>query len=515
MSYETALDDFLNLKNGSEIPPALQKPQALLKLPKGAMSIFIDIEKNEAVYRYDARTYEDRREDAITNLSFLLRLKEYLEVAKHLKPKYISKAYDDDIFVIAVKEPIAKLMNIDEKIKFEELIVKLEIYDEDFKIRDIDDFMPMIPNEIVEEAIYRKDFCFSCGIFVEDDSDKVYYYDEEFGGTIICGSCYYSFGEGVDEVEEPTEERLRKEREALRKYEERKKKKEDTMTKEEREEYFKEQWSSFWASLQAKEQYVKVANEVEEKTIEEKKEETKPEEPKILKIYFNNTKDFFEHLKLLEVVDDYAGFILNSNGLQYCQMNPSHVFLISAKFKAKIENIEECRFAIYLRDFLRILSNEDLKNAKNLMLEVDLANKKARIFTDTINIEVGLIDEEVNDALEPKMFFDVEAEIDLKYLLNAIKGFETIKISVENDRVYVEARNEMVKKKSFIPSKLNSFKNGTLAYYNVHYIEKFLKKAVRLTKTAKLSFSHNKPFNIRFETKIAKISYWLAPKVEE
>ncbi|MFH7859409.1 MAG: hypothetical protein QXR03_00200 [Candidatus Aenigmatarchaeota archaeon] len=506
MSYETALDDFL-AKDGKELPKDLQKPQVLLKLPKGAMSIFI--KDNGAIYRYDGKCYENRREDAITNLVFLLRLKEYLEVAKHLKPILLSKAYDDDIFVFAVKEPIAK--NIDERIKFEELIVKLEIYDEDFKIRDIDDFTPMIPNEIVEEAIYRKDFCFSCGIFVEDGSDKVYYYDEEFGGAIICSSCYYSFGEGVDEVEEPAEPT----EEQLRKYEERKKKKEDMMTKEEREEYFKEQWNSFWASLQAKEQYIEVANEVEEKTIEEKKEETKPEEPKILKIYFNNTKDFFEHLKLLEVVDDYAGFILNSNGLQYCQMDPSHVFLISAKFKAKIEKCEEeCKFAIDLRDFIRIVSNEDLKNAKNLTLEVDLTNKKARIFTDIISIEGEILDE-VNDALEPKMFFDVEAEIDLKYLLNAIKGFETIKISVENDRLYIDGRNEIVKKKTFIPSKMLTFRNGTLAYYNANYLEKFLKKAIKLKNFAKLSFSHNKPLCIEFETKIAKINYYLAPKVEE
>ncbi|MFH7835794.1 MAG: hypothetical protein QXL51_04280, partial [Candidatus Aenigmatarchaeota archaeon] len=312
----------------------------------------------------------------------------------------------------------------------------------------------------------------------------------------------------VEEPAEPTEEQLRK-------YEERKKKKEDMMTKEEREEYFKEQWSSFWASLKEEpigEQYV--ANEVE-KTIEEKKEETKPEEPKILKIYFNNTKDFFEHLKLLEVVDDYAGFIIDNEGLKYCQMDPSHVSLISAKFKSKIEKCEEeCKFAIDLRDFIRIVSNEDLKNAKNLTLEVDLTNKKARIFTDIISIEGEILDE-VNDALEPKMFFDVEAEIDLKYLLNAIKGFETIKISVENDRLYIDGRNEIVKKKTFIPSKMLTFRNGTLAYYNANYLEKFLKKAIKLKNFAKLSFSHNKPLCIEFETKIAKINYYLAPKVEE
>ncbi|MEM3406857.1 MAG: hypothetical protein QXY18_00190 [Nitrososphaerota archaeon] len=519
---ETALDDFLNIKDGSEIPPALQKPQALLKLPKGAVSIFIN-ENNEVVYRYDEKCYENRKEDLITNLVFLLRLKECLEVVKHLKPILLSKAYDDDIFAYVIPEPIAKMTEIEDKIKFEELIVKLEIYDEDFKIRDIDDFMPMIPNEIVEEAIYRKDFCFSCGIFVEDDSDKVYYYDEEFGGTIICGSCYFDFqgyAEEVDEVEEknaePTEERLRKEREALRKYEERKKKKEDTMTKEEREEYFKEQWSSFWASLKEEpigEQYV--ANEVEEAIKEKKEEKTKPAESKILKIYFNNAKDFFEILRLLEVIDDYAGFIIDNEGLKYCQMDPSHVSLISAKFKSKIEKCEEeCKFAIDLRDFIRIVSNEDLKNAKNLTLEVDLTNKKARIFTDIISIEGEILDE-VNDALEPKMFFDVEAEIDLKYLLNAIKGFETIKISVENDRLYIDGRNEIVKKKTFIPSKMLTFRNGTLAYYNANYLEKFLKKAIKLKNFAKLSFSHNKPLCIEFETKIAKINYYLAPKVEE
>ncbi|MEM7818358.1 MAG: hypothetical protein QXP52_02645 [Candidatus Aenigmatarchaeota archaeon] len=507
MGYDTILDDFLNLKNGSEIPPALQKPQALLKLPKGSMSIFI--QDNKVVYRYDGKCYEGRREDAITNLVFLLRLRDYLEVAKQLKPKYISKAYEDDIFVIAVKEPTIKSMNIDEKMKFEGLRVKLEIYEEDFKIRDLSDFEPMIPNDIVEEAIDGKDFCFFCNLPLKS---KIYCYDEEFGGMIICYNCFKETQdtEEVNEVEEPTEEQLRK-------YEERKEKMKDNLTKEQREQYFKEQWSSFWASLKEEaigEQYV--ANEVEEAIEEKKEEKTKPEEPKILKIYFDNAKDFFEILRLLEVIDDYAGFTLNSNGLQYCQIDASHVSLISANFKAKYESIEECKFTIDLRDFTKGVSNEELRNMKNssLELEIDLTNKKARIFTDIINIEGEILDEEVNDALEPKMVFDVEGEVDLKYLLNAIKGFETIKISVESDRLYVDARNEMVKKKSFIPSKLITFRNGTLAYYNVHYIEKFLKKAVRLTKTAKLSFSHNKPLCITFETKIAKISYWLAPKVE-
>lgn len=89
----------------------------------------------------------------------------------------------------------------------------------------------------------------------------------------------------------------------------------------------------------------------------------------------------------------------------------------------------------------------------------------ARIFS-AINIEGEILNEEFKEIPKPKIGFNAKFEIDLKNLLNAIKGFEFEKLSIENDRLYVDARNEMVKKK--------------------------------VTKL----------------TKIAKISYYLAPRVE-
>jgi len=236
----------------------------------------------------------------------------------------------------------------------------------------------------------------------------------------------------------------------------------------------------------------------------------------IVRIHFCNAKEFYEHLKLLEVINDYqAFFTLNENGLFYNQMDPAHISAIFMKFKGIYESIKECKFGIYLGDFTRIISNEDLKNSK-LTLEIDIANKRVRILINTINLEGELIDfDEENNIPEPKLIFDVEAEIDLRNLLNAIKSFDYIKISIENDKLFIEGRNEIVKKKTFIPSKFNNFKNGTLAYYNTCYLKNFLKKVVKLKNIAKLRFSNNKPLNISLETKIARIDYYLASRVEE
>jgi len=239
-------------------------------------------------------------------------------------------------------------------------------------------------------------------------------------------------------------------------------------------------------------------------------------EQKIIKMQFS--KEFIEILRLLKVIDEYQAFFhLNNKGMQYSMLDPSHVQLLLVDFKGMYENIEECKFGIRIGDFLNIISSEDLKNMNNLTLEIDLANKKMRMLTNTINIEGDLIYTEGSDEFaflpEPKLDAEVEAEIDLKNLLNAIKGFEEAKLTIENGRLFVYTENENIKKKTFIPSKLSS-KDGVCSVYSNHYLGEFLKRAVRLTKSAKLLFANEKPLNIKFETKIAKISYWLAPRVE-
>jgi hypothetical protein len=224
---------------------------------------------------------------------------------------------------------------------------------------------------------------------------------------------------------------------------------------------------------------------------------------------------------LLRVIDDDAWFKITNEGLQYNEMDASRISALFMKFKGEIENFKECKFSIYLNDFIKIISNEDLKQMSNkeLTFEVDLANKKARILSSTINIEGDItLEEEYNeysDFPEPKAILNAEAEVDLANLLNAIKGFETAKIILEKgERLFIEARKESMKKKTFIPSKIAKGGNEE-SVYAVNFLSNFLKRAIKLKKPAKLRFSNKMPLNINFETPIAEISYWLAPRVEE
>jgi hypothetical protein len=476
----TSLDDFLNLKEGKELPKEKQIPQSSLKLPKGAMSIFVD-KNNEAVYRYDLNCYINSNEEAITSLIYLLRLKEYLENAFHIensnvKPIYISKAYDDDIFVI-VKADIEK--TIEQKIKFEELIVKIAVYPNKYiDVKDLSDYEPEIPNEIVDEAINKKDFCFNCGISLEQGYKCYHTLRKPINeGMIVCSNCIPENEEGVEEI---TSEK----------------------TNEEQEEGKEEQIEN---------------EEVEEK--EDKKQETIIE-AKPIRIHFDNGKEFIGHLRLLRVIDDDAWFKITNEGLEYSEMDASRISALFMKFKGEIENFKECKFSIYLNDFIKIISNEDLKqmNNKDLTFEVDLENKKARILS-SIDIEGDItLEEEYNeysDFPEPKAILNAEAEVDLVNLLNAIKGFDTAKIILEKgERLFIEARKESIKKKTFIPSKIAKGGNEE-SIYDMNFLSNFLKGAIRLKKIAKLRFSNKMPLNIKFETSIAEISYWLAPRVEE
>jgi len=510
---ETSLDDFLNVKEGKELPKEKQIPQNSLILPKGAMSIYID-EKGEATYRYDLNCYINSNEEAITSLIYLLRLKEYLENAFHIekskvKPTYISKAYDDDIFVIVKADIEARVSNevIERKIKFEELEVKIAVYPMNANIRDLSDYEPKIPNEIVDEAINKKDFCFNCGIPL-DPVYKCYFTLKEpiNKGMIICINCLGSLSNNDYNAEIAFEKTEEKQEES---------KEENEVIEEGKEEQIENEIA------EKNEEPIVENEEVEEK--EDKKQETIIEaKPKgIMRIYFSNGKEFIEHLRLLKTINDDAWFKITNEGFQYGQLDPSKISAIFMKFKAEIENFKECKFGIYLDDFIKIINNEDLKqmNNKELTFEVDLENRKARILSSTINIEGDItIEDECNeyeDFQEPKAILNAEAEVDLANLLNSIKGFDTAKIILEKgERLFIEARKESMKKKTFIPSKIAKGGNEE-SIYDVNFLSNFLKRAIKLKKIAKIKFSNKMPLNIKFETSIAEISYWLAPRVEE
>jgi hypothetical protein len=491
----TSLDDFLN-QEGKELPKEKQIPQSSLKLPKGAMSIFID-KNNEAVYRYDLNCYINSNEEAITSLIYLLRLKEYLENAflvenSKVKPTYISKAYDDDIFVI-VKADIEQ--TIEKRIKFEGLDVKIAVYPNKYiDVKDLSDYEPKIPNEIVEEAMNKKDVCILCGIPLEHK----YYYTLRKPineGAIVCLGCIDILPSDDNDVKITFEKTEEKQEPIIE-------------TNEEQEEDKEEQ----------------IENEEVEEKEDEKQETIIQAKPKgIIRIYFANGREYIEHLKLLKTINDDAWFILSRDSLQYGQLDPSHISAIFVKFfKAEIENFKECKFGIYLDDFIKIISNEDLRqmNNKELTFEVDLENKKARILTDVINIEGDILEEEgyneYTDIPEPKIVASAKVEVDLANLLNAIKGgFDVVKLILEKgERLFVETRKESMKKRTFIPSKVISGGNES-SIYNEYYLENFLKRAVKLKKTAKLEFSNKMPLKISLETKIATIDYYLAPRVEE
>jgi hypothetical protein len=515
----TSLDDFLN-NEGKELPKEKQIPQSSLKLPKGAMSIFID-ENNEAVYRYDLNCYINSNEDAITSLIYLLRLKDYLENAflvenSKVKPTYISKAYDDDIFVI-VKADIEK--TIEQKIKFEELIVKIAVYPNKYiDVKDLSDYEPEIPNEIVDEAISRKDFCFVCGVPLEQGYKCYHTLKKPINeGAIVCINCLDSLSNN-DYDAKTTFEKTNKKQEEVAKdneepiietNEEQEESKENEVIEEDKEEQIENEVA------EENEEPIVENEEVEEK--EDKKQETIIE-AKPIRIHFNNGKEFIEHLKLLKTIDDEAWFKITNEGLQYSQMDASRISALFMKFKGEIENFKECKFSIYLDEFLRVISNEDLKQMKDLTFEVDLANRKTK-FLSSIDMEGDItLEEEYNeysDFPEPKAILNAEVEVDLNSLLNSIKGFDTAKLILEKgERLFIEARKENIKKKTFIPSKIAKGGNEE-SIYDVNFLSNFLKRAIKLKKIAKIGFSNKMPLNIKFETSIAEISYWLAPRVEE
>jgi hypothetical protein len=308
--------------------------------------------------------------------------------------------------------------------------------------------------------------------------------------------------EKVEEEKYPTEEQKRK-------YEERLEKLKDDLYPNERERYFIEQWEAFWKKIDAKPIKLPIG----------------------IKIQFENIKEFYDHLKLIQkTIGDEATFIIKKDGLEYSQMDPSHIQLLAISFDKystwQYEIIEDYiipddridydnpRFTIDLGLLLPHISNEDLKSSDGVFLEANIKNNKIKIWSNTFEVESEMF-EMHEDVPIPKIDLPNIATIDLRKLNDAIKKFDSVKFFVNENKLIADVRDEFTTKKAVISEEVENNANGIEAIYSAVILSNFLNYASKLIKKAELKFTKNMPLQISFKTNIAKVEYLLAPRVED
>ncbi|RLG61598.1 hypothetical protein DRN87_02115 [Candidatus Geothermarchaeota archaeon] len=119
----------------------------LYKLPTGAVSVYFK-EGEGFVIRYDSRTYENRLDDLITNLTVLSKIWNRL-IQLNPSPRYLSKAYDDDIYAIVID--VINDREGEDRIEIEGFKVAVSKHRIGARILDLARNEPEIPADAIEE----------------------------------------------------------------------------------------------------------------------------------------------------------------------------------------------------------------------------------------------------------------------------------------------------------------------------------------------------------------------------
>ncbi len=121
------------------------------RLPTGAVSVYFK-EGEGFTIRYDSLTYNSRMEDLIMNLSVLSNIWNRL-IQLNLSPRYISKAYDDDIYAIVID---INNREGEMEIEIDGLKVKVSKHRIGAKILDLSRSEPEIQHDVIRELEKRR-----------------------------------------------------------------------------------------------------------------------------------------------------------------------------------------------------------------------------------------------------------------------------------------------------------------------------------------------------------------------
>ena len=141
--------DVISLKTVAENSP--------YTLPVGSVSVYYR-EGEGFKYHYDANTYKKEHEDPdkalLANLGILATIWNKL-IDLEYSPRYLSKAYDDDIYAIVLTNTVPTGKESDEYMEVDRLRIHISKHPLDAKILDLSQWTPVIPDEIEKEMFDR------------------------------------------------------------------------------------------------------------------------------------------------------------------------------------------------------------------------------------------------------------------------------------------------------------------------------------------------------------------------
>ncbi len=221
-----------------------------------------------------------------------------------------------------------------------------------------------------------------------------------------------------------------------------------------------------------------------------------------------------------------ATFEVNSEGISFRGMDPSHVALIDINWPNSSFEVYECnreiRFGLRIDELIKLLKRAN----KNDNIEVGIEDDTLLILKimDSYNkrYKIRLIDATSSTTPIPKLSFNTKVGLDIQTFRDVLDDIETvadyITISTKDGKILFEGRGDLGEASIELDTNENiklDIKENSRATYSLEYLSSIIKAVGSNTEELTIEFSNAMPIKLKFKvTDVGEISFYLAPRVE-
>ncbi|MFA4907230.1 MAG: proliferating cell nuclear antigen (pcna) [archaeon] len=246
-----------------------------------------------------------------------------------------------------------------------------------------------------------------------------------------------------------------------------------------------------------------------------------------MELVLENAQDFRRSIDAISVLIDEAEFVIDEKSLSLKATDPSQISLVDyslPKSAFKQYKVDETRKIGVDLDYLaQIVSRAKPKDELQLSLDEDGSRLNLVFKGESVRrFSIPLIDVSSSDIPAPKIDFDASVKISADVLQDGLKDAALVSthitVGVSDRDFYLRASsskgelNHVVSKKDKALVEL-SVKKECNAMFPLDYLSDML-KAASANSHVELELKSNAPIRVSYSVGQAKITYFLAPRIE-
>ena len=216
-----------------------------------------------------------------------------------------------------------------------------------------------------------------------------------------------------------------------------------------------------------------------------------------------NKKGFEKFIKAIDkAVSGMGGEIeIAENEMKSLVVDTGHIFLVKSRLACMTKEKKNLVFGIDTSKLLKLMK---VIKGETITLKID-----GKLWINE-NVGIGLIDVQ-SSPKEPKIEFDVKAEVDLQELHNIVKTGMLIsdccKFVAKDNKLIVEIKGDV----DIIKFDVGTAQGEGKALYSLEILDCMLKGHEGI---GKLEFATDKPLKLSIDEGDFKVEYLLAPRIE-